>query len=322
MLVTTFGETVKRLVKITILTFILSSIAFLDYSYAFPDTDAKIRKHLVVGGINANPLMFPRTVGLVTEQYRIFCTGSLIGPDLVMTAAHCVTSMISEKFYIMYNCKTPSNCRNFVTASSLSIHPKYNRKYLSNDIAIVLLQRPINFNTNINLLDPKHYNIVLIPGKKVIIAGYGRTSDYGGAGILRYGITSITKVKDSEITLGTTNINDTNVCYGDSGSGFYVYHNNKKYIVGSASRLIFKDKSNNIACGGGSVYTLDGLYFNWISKEYLRMLIQKLPSNNYHITYPNNRCSIGYDNKNKNFSILFMMLFCIVVRKKKVMKTY
>lgn len=44
----------------------------------------------IVGGTNVNPGTFLDTVGIGSETVSVGCTGTLIRPDVVLTAAHCV----------------------------------------------------------------------------------------------------------------------------------------------------------------------------------------------------------------------------------------
>lgn len=249
-------------------------------------------KHLVVNGIEIDPSIFPRTVGLVTPDKKfIFCTGTIISSDLVMTAAHCVAGMQGKKIHIIHNCQRLKGCSNVLAVKRFSIHYGYDKsKNNWNDIALLLLEEQIFLDTEVLILHPSKYETVFRDAETIAIVGYGRSSDRGASGVLRAGLTGITSLYGKEIILGQHLPEQSNVCFGDSGSSFYIFHEGKKYAVGVASRLLFK--SDEQQCGGGSIYTLDGKYRTWIEKEYTRMLVDTLPETN-HMKI-NQGCNFSY----------------------------
>ena len=64
-----------------------------NYMYEYPE-DIKIESKRIVKGENSNKNEFPWMAALVYEypngQSMVKCGGSLISPNVVMTAAHCI----------------------------------------------------------------------------------------------------------------------------------------------------------------------------------------------------------------------------------------
>ena len=90
----------------------------------------------IVGGIETSVHEFPWHVGLAVpfgEKMRPFCGGTLIGPDCVLTAAHCLdTSWASfTKVLIGEHDWTKiqdTNHTQIFTLSNFKIHPGYSSK--------------------------------------------------------------------------------------------------------------------------------------------------------------------------------------------------
>tara|TARA_Y100000310_G_scaffold344725_1_gene459070 strand:- start:2883 stop:3854 length:972 start_codon:yes stop_codon:yes gene_type:complete len=279
---------------------------------------ASSKKPTIVDGHLAKHSSWPVTVGLIKETGSLFCTGTLIKPQLVLTAAHCVIGKFGETIHIIYGCDDANKCsKNYrINVVSISIYPGYQRNTKPwHDVALVLLAEPIYQNSNITLLDPKLYDTVLKLEKQTTLVGYGRISDKGPSGKLYFGHAPIILKNDYEIRIGKNDDTTSNVCYGDSGSSFYVTHNNKYYVTGIASRLVAKNKDTDEWCGGGSIYTLPGEYMTWINTEYNDMLDALSKSN--HLTLHSNRCSISHAPKS-NIHITLFILFMFYIRKRKI----
>ena len=53
----------------------------------------------VANGVNALPHSWPWPISLRTNGGKHFCGGSLIHPEWVLTAAHCIEDIIDHRMY-------------------------------------------------------------------------------------------------------------------------------------------------------------------------------------------------------------------------------
>ncbi len=110
----------------------------------------------IVGGVEARPNSHPWIVSLQQDGNH-FCGGSLIRvgareeTDIVVTAAHCVydgTSRLTVSAGA-HNLDYPSSTQQTVSATRTVYHPAYDPRTTMNDIAVVVLDKPIKFNSNV-----------------------------------------------------------------------------------------------------------------------------------------------------------------------------
>lgn len=129
-----------------------------------------------VSGTPATLGQFPHHVILrnVTTN-RHFCSGTIITPRAVLTAAHCVHNILSlRSFDIVYGqlAHTPPRNAKRVEVSDRRIHSGYDHSNSFNDIAVLLTRTEFPFGKNVQVasLPPGNVNL----SQKLHITGWSR----------------------------------------------------------------------------------------------------------------------------------------------------
>ena len=191
----------------------------------------------IVGGSPTEYQIWKGAVGIMIpmgiNSYSI-CTATLIDPEVILSAGHCVY-LPPQGIDVLH---TPGNINivggsnmdiHYAVASEVVKHPNWNGDIYSPtrvDLSVIKLASPIEH------IEP--YPVDTIPltkGTKGVIVGYGNSSDSGGAGVHRYGETTVLTVTGTEFELG----NPAGTCLGDSGGPLFVDRGDNDWAVAGVS---------------------------------------------------------------------------------------
>lgn len=214
-----------------------------------PDGDRAPIDRIVQGEVTDD---FPATAALMGDGMA-FCTGTLVGARLVVTAAHCLEDGAPESIYFG---SEPGGAGTVVGVQSVVAHPQYEESGgWVGDIGVVLLSESPAGIAPVPL-SPR--NADDLTGAVVTYVGYGDTQGTGGEGYKKKANGHITELIDDYIEVQPE---DGSACYGDSGGGVYHEDGGVLTVLGVVS---FGYTDDCMDPGGN---TRTDIYAEWIAEQ-------------------------------------------------------
>lgn len=200
----------------------------------------------IYGGAKVKPCGWPTTVALGG------CTGTLVHPELVIFAAHCMEGGGGpSKATFGDNENYPAFS---VSTSTCKSNPKYGGQS-GYDVAFCKLSKPVTQVPIVPILMGCETQ-VLVPGTQVVAVGFGQANDGLGWGPKREVTMALNSIKSGEAFIGG---NGKDTCYGDSGGPVYVQ-------LSDGSWRVFGITSYGEYCGGGGYYSMMHTAIDWLEQ--------------------------------------------------------
>jgi len=219
----------------------------------------------VVGGTTVPAGDYPDVVLVVAPM--ALCTGTLVAPDVVLTAGHCIDTNPKEVLVDSIDYAKPGG--EVIAVKSATAYPDWQHHY---DVGVLVLEHPA---------PPKPRAIAsactLKPGAEVRVVGFGLTTATGTGTNSRLHqaalvVDDATCSRDpacepaiapgGEFTAGGAG---TDSCFGDSGGPLYL----GEALIGVVSRGV---GTTGRPCGGGGVYVRADKVVAWIERTTGRRL--------------------------------------------------
>ncbi|KAK3579953.1 hypothetical protein CHS0354_033471 [Potamilus streckersoni] len=132
----------------------------------------------IIGGTTAVENAHPHQVSLKSTSH--FCGGSLIDPQWVLTAAHCVDGATTSSFRVVVGEHLRNSKDKYdeeIAVSQIIMHERYNdgSGTFANDVAVVKLAKPVTLSPGVQPITLAS-GTSNFAGMRCIISGWGRTS--------------------------------------------------------------------------------------------------------------------------------------------------
>ena len=220
----------------------------------------------VVGGTTAPDGKWPDAVAVLGSKGS--CTGTLVAPDVVITAGHC--SEIDPSIVIANTTDYTSGGQQ-VDVASTTAYPDWQHTY---DVSVIVLAHPVTGVT------PRKVGTSCTFGElrsamAVHLVGFGLTAEDGTGDNTRLN-EAMAPVVDPDCSHGdgchaavapggefVAGGDGTDSCFGDSGGPVYFDTERGTVVIGAVSRGV---DGAAMPCGGGGIYVRTDKVIEWIEK--------------------------------------------------------
>lgn len=243
-----------------------------------PATISRNYKHNfpIINGEHVPIEEYPYQVSLqIKETNSHFCGGSIITPNTILTAAHCLIHFDGDMSHIQIRAGSSIHTHGgqLIDVQKCVIHNDYNSNELDNDIAIVILEKSLDISQpGVSVINLPEQDDAVAAGTMGTVSGWGITHPIMGSAskwLLAINVSVetqqycqffyfFTTITNNVICAGNKNLSFNGVCDGDSGGAFVI----DKKLIGITVASIKP-------CGlpfVPQIFTRVGRYIEWINK--------------------------------------------------------
>jgi hypothetical protein len=215
----------------------------------------------IVGGVPTSD--FPDCVAVGSDDGWC-CTGTLVAPNVVVTAGHCVDGGCASRVFVGEDAAIPNDGQ-VIRVQDAVAHPDYQPPSPTQDLAVLILSDAVDDVPPRAIADAE----VLQAAATARLAGYGNTDVFSSGGYGRRRMVDVPIASTdpkygadpaTEFVAGAPFL-DRDSCNGDSGGPAYVEVEDSWYLAGATSRAT---AGSLRPCGDGGIYTRVKAYEDWM----------------------------------------------------------
>lgn len=225
------------------------------------------RESAIVGGSEVPAGLWPDAVAVLGTSGT--CTGTLVAPDVVITAGHCAN--IHPEYVIADSIDYAHDDSVRVDVATTVAYPSWQTSY---DLAVLVLSSPLE-------VEPRRVGTACTfdgfeASTAVRLVGFGATDTQGRAANtrLKQAMTMVTDpdcteeggckpaiAPGGEFVAGGTGEADS--CFGDSGGPVYLDTPGGPVVIGAVSRGVAGART---PCGAGGIYVRTDKLVDWVEQ--------------------------------------------------------
>ena len=209
----------------------------------------------------------PDCVAIGAAPFYFCCSGTLIAPQLVLTAGHCADGCAN--FVVVGTSVDAAGRSQLLSVKEKRRHPgfKADDKTIVHDLTLLVLAEPVKDVTPRRIATAAE----IAAAKEAWIVGFGTTNNQGTSGYGQRRVGGPALFADpanaaygadpaTEVVLGKHPA-DLDSCRGDSGGPIYILTPEGEFLAGATSRSV---RNATQVCGDGGVYVRPDVYLPWI----------------------------------------------------------
>jgi len=221
----------------------------------------------VVGGKLVHRGDWPDVVAVFMEDGSL-CSGTLLGADLVLTAAHCIEGVPREVVVGSIDLAAPDGQRRAVKWSKA--YPSWTESY---DVGVVVLENPVFAKQR--AIAQGCTTRQLARGTRVQLVGYGQTTEDASddntrlrAGVIEVVDATCSRDPSCEPSIApggefVAGGHGADACFGDSGGPVYLSTETGPALIGVVSRGL---ATFGNPCGEGGVFVRADKVVDWVER--------------------------------------------------------